>query len=335
MKRCRSLLFLTLSLFGVQSLHSQSTMIKGFVDVNTIYQDNKVSFNLGEQDLFINSELNDRFSFLGETVFKFSLSSPTTFDISIERVVLKYNFAGNNNLLFGKHHTPINYWNDTYHHGRVFFPTIGRPLLFDDVFIPLHTTGLGVQGMNLTDIKFGYDVMVGNGIGSNDFADNDKYKSITAAVHIKPADGLRIGASYYHDKISQGAKLHDGHVLPKQVEQQLLTGSVAYFGKKFEFLSEATGAFNNTDSTGKQSNLAMYAYTGLKIKEKLIPYLRFDYLNYADKDLFFMEGDAISITAGIRYVINYLAVVKLEYARSKRDLAPAVDKVAMQVAIGF
>src|SRR4051812_39890984 len=176
-KSPRLLLFVLLACIN-GSVFAQTTTIRGFVDVNTIVEKSKVSFNLGEQDLFINSELNDRFSFLGETVFKFSLSSPTTFDISIERVVLKYNFAGNNNLLFGKHHTPINYWNDTYHHGRVFFPTIGRPLLFDDVFIPLHTTGLGVQGMNLTDIKFGYDVMVGNGIGSNDFADNDKYKSI-------------------------------------------------------------------------------------------------------------------------------------------------------------
>src|SRR3982751_6373433 len=223
MKRCRSLLFLTLSLFGVQSLHSQNTMIKGFVDVNTIYQDNKVSFNLGEQDLFINSELNDRFSFLGESVFKFSLSSPTTFDVSIERIVLKYNLAGNHNLLFGKHHTPINYWNDTYHHGKVFFPTVGRPLLFEDNFIPLHTTGIGMQAMNLGNIRFGYDLLVGNGIGSNDFVDNDKAKSITAAVHIKPTEHLRIGASVYHDKISAGAKLHDGHVLQKEVKQNLLT----------------------------------------------------------------------------------------------------------------
>src|SRR3982750_1021003 len=217
-KSPRLLLFVLLACIN-RSVFAQTTTIRGFVDVNTIVEKSKVSFNLGEQDLFINSELNDRFSFLGESVFKFSLSSPTTFDVSIERIVLKYNLAGNHNLLFGKHHTPINYWNDTYHHGKVFFPTVGRPLLFEDNFIPLHTTGIGMQAMNLGNIRFGYDLLVGNGIGSNDFVDNDKAKSITAAVHIKPTEHLRIGASVYHDKISAGAKLHDGHVLQKEVKQ--------------------------------------------------------------------------------------------------------------------
>src|SRR4029079_917110 len=126
---------------------------------------------------------NDRLSFLGESVFKYTPSSPTEFSVSIERVVIKYNFYGNNNLLIGKHHTPLNYWNDTYHHGRLFFPTINRPLLFAAEIIPLHTTGISLQGQNLGSLKFGYDLMVGNGLGSSNVTDNDKHKSVTAAVH--------------------------------------------------------------------------------------------------------------------------------------------------------
>src|SRR5205085_10657086 len=179
------------------SLFAQNTQIRGFVDALTSYDKGKASFGFDEQDLFITSELTDRLSFLGESVFKYTPSSPTEFSVSIERVVIKYNIAGNHNLLIGKHHTPINYWNDNYHHGRVFFPTIERPLLFAANIIPLHTTGISLQAHDLSNIKFGYDLMVGNGLGSNDIADNDKYKSVTAAVHIKPADGLRLGISYY------------------------------------------------------------------------------------------------------------------------------------------
>ena len=51
--------------------------------------------------------------------------------------------------------------------------------------------------------------MVGNGIGSGETTDNDKAKSVTAAIHIKPFDGFRLGVSYYRDKISKGAK--DAH----------------------------------------------------------------------------------------------------------------------------
>ena len=103
------------------SLFAQNTQIRGFVDALTSYEKGKVSFGFGEQDLFITSELSDRLSFLGESVFKYTPSSPTEFSVSIERIVIKYNFQGNNNIIIGKIHTPLNYWNDTYHHGRVFF----------------------------------------------------------------------------------------------------------------------------------------------------------------------------------------------------------------------
>jgi hypothetical protein len=39
----------------------QKTQIRGFVDALTTLQDKKVTFGFGEQDLFISSELSDRF----------------------------------------------------------------------------------------------------------------------------------------------------------------------------------------------------------------------------------------------------------------------------------
>ena len=194
---------------SIQRTAAQRTQIRGFVDVYSSYQDGKVSFGLGEQDLFITSEITERLSFLGETVFKYSLESPTDFDISIERIILKYNYFGNHSVLIGKHHTPVNYWNDTYHHGRVFFPTIDRPLLFSQGIIPLHTTGISLQGQNLGLFRFGYDVMIGNGLGAGDIRDNNFFKSFTAAVHVKPRDGLRLGASIYHDVLSRGSMVHN------------------------------------------------------------------------------------------------------------------------------
>jgi len=56
--------------FGIGQSNAQvsNTQIKGFVDVITSYQKNKSAFTLGEQDLFITSDLSDRLSFLGESV---------------------------------------------------------------------------------------------------------------------------------------------------------------------------------------------------------------------------------------------------------------------------
>lgn len=328
------MIFLSTAIISLRS-YSQDTQIKGFVDALTTIQDNKLSFGFGEQDLFITSVLSDRFSFLGESVFKFTPSTPTEFSVSVERVILKYNIAGNHNLLIGKHHTPLNYWNDTYHHGRVFFPTIYRPLLFDANIIPLHTVGISLQGHDLGKLKFGYDAMVGNGIGSPEVSDNDKPKSVSLAVHIKPADDLRIGFSWYNDVISKGAELHDGRMIGWKVNQNLFSPSVAYFGDKVEVLAESTFGINRTDTTGSRHSISSYLYAGVRIKEDWVPYIRLDQLHFQEGEIFFHKNNMASIVGGIRYHINYLAVVKLEYQHLHSEMGGNVNKFTAQVAVGF
>ena len=325
---------LLIYIFFCSSSIAQNTQIRGFVDALTSYEKGKVSFGFGEQDLFITSELSDRLSFLGESVFKFTSSTPTEFSVSVERVVIKYNYQGNNNIIIGKIHTPLDYWNDTYHHGRVLFPTIERPILFSEGIIPLHTTGITFQGHDLGKIKFGYDVAVGNGLGSEDVMDNDKRKSFTAAMHIKPADKLRIGISYYNDGIAKGSTVHD-RVINWNVSQNLFTGSAAYFGKKFEVLAEGTLCNNKTDTTGLTNSLASYIYTGYKITEKIIPYMRLDNLNYDRREIYYNKNNITSIVVGMRYQINYLAVIKLEYQHQHAQTEGNTDKVTAQFAIGF
>jgi hypothetical protein len=321
-------------LAGTNALFAQNTMIKGFVDVLANYRQDTLSFGLGEQDLFITSELSDRLSFLGESVFKYDQSAHTKFSVSIERVVLKYSLIGNHNVLAGKHHTPVNYWNDTYHHGRLFFPTIERPLVFAVNIFPLHTTGIDFQGHNLGPLKFGYDLMVGNGIGSSEIADNNKYKSVTAAVHIKPLEFFRIGASYYHDVITKGSIVNE-KLVDWKVKQHLVTGSVAYFGKKVEVLAESTLGLNHTDSTGNKRTLGSYLYTGYKITEKLVPYLRVDNLNFQNGEVFYTKDNSTSLLGGVRYQINYLAVLKFEYQYLNSDLMGDQHRLAAQFAVGF
>ena len=314
---------------------AQETQIRGFAEMLTNYQDKKVSFGLGEQDLFITSDLSNRFSFLGETVFKYSAPSPTLFDISVERIVIKYNFYRNHNILVGKHHTPINYWNDTYHHGRVFFPTIFRPDLFNDHVIPLHTTGISIQGHDLGKLKFGYDLMVGNGIGSGDASDNNTQKSVTAAMHVKPCDYLRLGVSYYSDVIDSGSKdAHATMAVMQDIKQQLLTGSISYFGKKIEFLCEATQVIDHTDSTGTKNSIAGYAYAGYRI-HSFVPYVRYDYMHAPAGELYFPADTKTTMVCGIRNEINYLTVVKLEFQHTETDHAKATNVVTAQIAVGF
>ncbi|GAB2557854.1 hypothetical protein [Spirosoma aerophilum] len=322
-----------------QQTHAQRTQVNGFIDAVTYLQNGRVNFTLGEQTTFIKSELNDRFSFLGETVIRYAPENQSKFDIRIERAIIKYNYYGNHNLLIGKHHTPINYWNDTYHRGRVFWPTIDRLLVFAQGIIPQNTTGISLQGLNLGKLRFGYDLMVGNGIGSTDLADNNAFKSITAGVHIKPIDNLRLGGTFYHDVISNVGRLvgqADSVQIPNSnVTQNLLTASATYFGKKFEFIAESTTALNQSNIMGNQRVSTLYLYAGLRFKDKLIPYIRYDNVQYRDREVYFRQDNTQSYIAGLRYEINYLTVVKLEYQQLQKEKATTTDKVSLQLAIGF
>jgi hypothetical protein len=331
----RSLAIVLIAVFtGVTNAFAQNVQVKGFVDVTSAFSRKQLSFGFDEEDLFINAVINNKISFLGESVIKFDPSSTTEFGVSIERIIINYNIKGNNNLIFGKIHTPVNYWNDTYHHGRVFFPTIDRPLLFAANIIPLHTVGAGVQGHDLGKLKFGYNFFVGNGLGSDDVLDNDKHKSLTAAINIKPADRLKIGMSYYHDVISKGSVVYNKTINWK-VNQDLLSLSVSRFGKKFEVLAEGTTGLNHTDTTGTKATLASYIYAGYKIKDKIIPYLRYDNISYQAGEIYYTKNNMSSVVAGLRYEINYLAVIKLEYQYQHNEIGDRVNKVSAQFAIGF
>ena len=326
--------------FSPQILKAQETQIKGFVDFNSAYRNDRLNFSLGEQDLFITSDISEHISFLGETVFRYSSTSPTKFDVSIERIVMNVNYKGNHNILFGKHHTPVNYWNDTYHHGRVFFPTIFRPMMFEQGIVPLHTTGVRLQGQNLGNLRFGYDLLVGNGLASDDFTDPNKGKSLTAAISCKPADKLKVGLSYYYDQIPKGATLHHNATLKsvKDVKQQLFSGYVAYFSNKFEFLGESTLAINQNDSTGSPMSTASYAYVGYRYK-KFVPYVKVEYLGLNSKEVLFANHPQHNYLVGLRYEINYLAVVKFEYSQTETHATGKsmvnVESFNFQFAIGF
>lgn len=345
MKQLFSLLATVIFIFFFSASMSQTTHIRGFSSAFSNYQNHKISFGFSEQDFLITSDITDRLSFLGETVARYDEHSEATkFSIEVERVIMKYNFKGNHNLLVGKHHTPINYWNDIYHHGKLFYPTIERPLVFIANIIPLHTTGIGLQGHDLGKLKFGYDLMLGNGLGSTEIKDNDKNKSVTVAAHIKPINNLRIGASYYYDIISKGAAVHqhaddqerhEDRVVDYKVVQNLFSGHAAYFGKKFEVLYEGTLAVNRTDTTCYKKTFGSYLYLGYKVNEKVTPYIRLDKIHYQNGEIFFIKDNTSTAIAGINFQVNYLANVKFEYQYLHSEITGSGNKISAQIAIGF
>ena len=279
-------------------------------------------FTLGEQDFFVTSRLSDRVSFLGETVVRPDAKTGTTFGASIERAQLKYDYSatGNHSLLVGKMHSPVNYWNDVYHHGRLFFPTIDRPLVFSH-FIPLHSMGVRLQGQNLGSTNFGYDLMIGNGISSTDFVKMGSNFSVTASAHVKPVEGMRIQAGYYRDVIKNSfSGVHSGHsqnqtIYRKPVDFNLYSLSFAYFKTGFELLSETVLNVTRTDSLGRATNFSSYLYVGKRLSDTSIPYVVADIINVSDDELHVRHLDKLFLGVGFRYEFSPQMNLKVQAMR--------------------
>lgn len=312
--------------FGHSFAQKIETQFNGFghVEFHLDHSDKtNAYFSIGEHDFFVNSQLKKRISFLGEYVVRFNGKSATSFLPSIERSLLKFNYYKNHNLIVGKIHTPLNYWNDTYHHGRLFFPTIDRPLAFG-YFIPLHTLGIQSQGQNLGSWNFGYDLVVGNGINSTDGINSGVDFSYTTAFHIKPIENLRLGLSYFYEKSnSHKPGSHSGHSqtyahytgedYTGPMTIQLGNSSISYFGNKFEFLNEFSYNRTYTDSLGSANNFANFSYVGFRIKDTYVPYLIADIIHVADNDLYVHPFDMLKLCAGYRHEFSHLLNIKAQF----------------------
>jgi hypothetical protein len=302
----------------------KQTQFNGFghLEYSLINKDSTDSyFSLGEHDFFITSNLNNRISFLGEYVIRFNQAT-SYFRPSIERSFMRFNYTNNHNIIAGKIHTPVNYWNDVYHHGRVFFPVIDRPFSFS-YMVPLHTLGIQMQGQNLGKLGFGYDVVLGNGIASNDNFQGGINPALTAAFHIKPLQGMRIGASYYYNHLKQNnSGAHVGHsitpgvdlsnIYKGPVDFQLISGSFAWFGKRLELLNEFSFNQTRTDSLGTADNLANFTYIGYRFNDHNVPFILVDYIKIANNDLHVYPVEMLKAALGYRYEFNYLVNLKAQ-----------------------
>lgn len=281
-------------------------------------------FQIGEQDFFVLAKLTDRITFLGENVIRFDSRSASTFIPSIERAQLKFDYFKNHSVVVGKLHTPTNYWNDRYHHGRLFFPTVERPLMFSYI-VPLHTFGVRLQGNDIGKLKFGYNLVLGNGISSNDFSKTGSNFSTMVGVSIKPINNFQLSLTYYNDFIKNNTLgVHSGHTSPihqaatnnynGNINYELISMSAAYFSNRFELLNEFSYNITTSDSLGISENWSNFLYVGYKIKDKYTPYVALDIIEISNKELHVSQIDANRVILGFRYDFSHLINMKCQFA---------------------
>lgn len=312
-------------------------------------------FTMGEHALFVRAQQSDRFSFLAEATVRFDGPSGG-YRASVERALMRVQYAPKHAVIVGKVHSPVNYWNDAFHHGRIFFPTIDRPFAFSHL-VPLHTLGVQAQGRGLGTARAGYDAMVGNGISSSDASAEGGSLAALGRVFVEPVTGLHFGASYYYNFMpSNGYGVHSGHnmtaaerpadVYAGPLAFHLASLSVAWMGGRTEFLHELSFNRSVTDSLGAANNTSAFVFLGHRVSERVVPYVFADWLRVAENDLHVYPEDERKSGIGVRLELAALVSLKaqVEYLeRYESHLGGLVShshrseatRLRLQLAYGF
>ncbi len=191
--------------------------IRGFGDVTFHGSDRKgdtTSFTLGQLNLFVTSDISERFKLLSEIVFE--ADTHNAVGVDIERLLLQYSHNDYLNIAVGRYHTAIGYYNTAYHHSTWLQTATGRPFLFqfedNGGILPIHNVGVSASGLIPSGkVQLHYVAEVGNGRASRspldeavqNVVDENNTKSVNFAIFATPdaIRGLQVGFSVYHDRL--------------------------------------------------------------------------------------------------------------------------------------
>lgn len=336
--------------FGEQML-----TIKGFGNIDARYLDKHIGestnqgsafFSMGEFDLFITSQLSNRISILGETVFEFESTGEVTPDV--ERVLIHYDVNSLLKIDVGKFHTPIGYWNRLYHHGVWLQTTVERPeiLKFEDQGgpLPAHNAGIQLSGSAMLegfDLNYFFTVSNGRGIDTTnqqnaaDINDKKAFCFQLEAVPHSIVEGLRFGPTVYYDVIPEDETNPNRE---NEIRELIYGGHIVYSFKNVELLMEAF-EINHDEFSGNVFNTfggyAQCAYAISKFK----PYYRYDYINYDSKDPFYSESEFAFLdtnmhTIGLRYDLSKFNALKCEFSHGVFDDEDS-NIIRLQTAFSF
>jgi hypothetical protein len=307
--------------------------IRGFGDINfhgSNRSGNTNSFALGQLNLFVTSDISEKFKFLSEIVFE---SGPDNvynvpggkrneFGVDVERYLVQYSYNDYFNLAAGRYHTAIGFYNTAYHHSTWFQTTTGRPQLFEfedsGGILPIHNVGLSASGrIPWGSLGLHYVAEIGNGRQSRsplteepvqNEVDENNFKAINLALFARPESirGLQIGFSGYHDKLMP--------VGVPRIDETILAAHAVYMVPKFEWINEVVLVRHAPEGTSQVFSTPGFYTQIAKRFGSYQPYFRYQYINASDHEPIFpdvgrMEGPSL----GLRYDASESVALKVQY----------------------
>jgi hypothetical protein len=330
--------------------------MRGFGDVSfhgdNVHGDTS-SFSLGQLNLFVTSDISEKFKFLGEIVFE---SGPDNFygvsgghrnevGVDVERYLLQYSYNDYFNLAVGRYHTAIGYYNTAYHHSTWFQTTTGRPLLFQfedsGGILPVHNVGASASGrIPSGPLGLHYVAEVGNGRASRaplddepvqNEVDENNHKAFNLAVFSRPTplQGLQLGFSAYRDLLTPANE-------PTAIGETILAAHAIYMVPTFEWLNEALVIRHSPQGSSRVFQTPGFYTQISKRWGSYRPYFRYQYINASSSEPIFPD---IKLRAGpsvgLRYDASESVALKLQYDYTALRQQPGSNGLTLQLGFTF
>ena len=343
---------------AAESASYPSLNLIGFADAGYSHTDAddahaKAGFFQGQLVGHCSAALSSRFTFFAEVSVTASGSAYGGYGSTaghagegsgadLHRSVLKYAHSDALKLSIGRFHTPIAYWNSTFHHGQWLQTTVTRPkaLDFSNPLLPLHFIGAVADGkLPSRPLEVSYLAGIGNGRGGGAGrpdapGDTNNHRAWVARLSARPKilDGIEIGGAIHEDQV---------HVVYTRSEadyrERIWNAYVALTGESPELIAEYVAVrHRRLDRAEWMETRAYYVQAAWRVSSRLKPYARWEDTRLAEGD--HALGGAVGyrgVLAGVRVDASDSVALKAEYHRREDRGAPFRNAVFAQASLTF
>jgi len=314
--------------------------IIGFGDMSYVSSDaaRPDGFAIGQGVAHLIGSLGDSLSFFSEVS---ATAKDSNYAFEVERFILKYDFSDALKLSAGRYHTPIGYWNSSFHHGAWLQSTVSRPEMvkFGSKIVPIHFVGVLLEGsVPSSRLGFEYKAGFGNGRHDNiaragDAGDTNQNKAWVLQFNSRPHDlyGLNLGLGFYSDEVAL--------VDSPSVKENIASAYVAWSKETPEVIVEYQHSSHElvNDSSVSGDVDAWYAQLAYRLPlddNKWKPYARLEQTRVDESDpLLGAEGlDYDGAILGVRWDFHHYAALKAEYRNEEFNNLGRESGFRLQIA---
>lgn len=270
------------------------------------------SFDADLIDLVFNFQVSDRLRAAMDITWEHGAASEDhRGNVALEYGFTEYTVSDLFKIRVGKMFTPFGIFNEIHTAKPAFLavkeaPSTNKPkriVAGAYRFFPRWGTGIGFQGDGTIDKRsFDYDILIANGEqeDGNPFEEDDNAsKSVTGRFRLEATRHIKIGASFYYDKITEPG--FDG-IWSSGLQ-------IEYQNKQVRVLAEVVQGRKNLEAGGSIDQLGWFVQPSYHFDNGVTPYVQFGHID-PDRDT--GNDTGFHLTIGINCEIAPNFMVKLE-----------------------